>query len=83
MKTIVALVFAFILASNAQAACQWKFDCTGGHCRQVPLCDAPNSVVPIRPAQIAPIPPASIAPLARPTIPPIGTRSCSPRQICN
>jgi len=82
MRAIVTLAFAFLLAGHAQAACQWRFDCTGGQCRQVPLCDSANSVVPIRPPQIAPIAPPSIAPLGRPTIPPIGTRSCSPRQIC-
>jgi len=83
MKKIVTLALAFLMAGNAQAACQWKFDCTGGQCRQIPLCDSANSVVPIRPLQIAPIAPPSIAPLGRPTVPPIGTRSCSPRQICN
>jgi len=60
MRKIVTSAFAFLMAGNAQAACQWKFDCTGGQCRQIPLWDSPNSVVPIRPLQTALIAPPSI-----------------------
>jgi hypothetical protein len=79
----IALTLGVSHVDRASANCRWDWDCTGGQCRQVPICDSAIGIVPPRPPSIAPIPPPTIQPVPRPTVPPIGTSSCAPRYMCN
>lgn len=78
-----AITIAALVASvPAAAQCAWRWDCTGGQCRQVPICRNAFDIVPIKPIEVPPIPTPSIRPIQTPTIPPIGTRQCVQRYIC-
>lgn len=82
----VAASVAFLaFSAPANAACQWKWDCTAGagQCRQVPLCDHTFDVAPPRPPQVPPIPSPSIAPVHTPTVPPVGTTQCHQEYLCD
>ncbi|QDH17402.1 hypothetical protein [Swingsia samuiensis] len=80
------LPILFILGlslSSAHAECEWKWDCSGGQCRQVPLCDNSIDLPPVRPPEVAPIAPPSIEPINLPTVPPVGTSKCHMANICD
>jgi hypothetical protein len=82
--TVPILVAITLLPLPVDAACQWRWDCTGGvgACRQVPVCDNSFDVVPPRPPEVAPIPTPSVRPVPTPTVPPVGASSCMPRYMC-
>lgn len=66
----------------AHASCVWQWDCTGGQCRQVPICNSTLDIPPVEPARIAPIPAPTIPPISSPMVPPVGTSQCAPRYFC-
>ena len=80
-KAIIALA-ALIAATPAAAQCVWKWDCTSGQCRQVPICQSRNDLVPFKPLDLPPVPPPTVRPVQLPTLPPLGTRTCQQRYIC-
>jgi hypothetical protein len=82
IKTLAALGLA-IAAGSTSASCSWRWDCTGGQCSQVPICDSSIDIPPPRPSEIAPIAPPSIAPIGTPMVPPVGTSRCAPQYMCN
>lgn len=71
-----------MLATLWLASCAWVWDCTGGTCRQVPICDTPMAIPGPRPPGVPPIAPPTLTPIPEPVLPPLGTRSCAPRHIC-
>ena len=89
MKTMTATISmtlcALLLwqASPVLAACQWRWDCTRGACRQVSLCDQALELPPLRPLELPPLPPIPpIPPLPTLALPPLGTSSCQQRYLC-
>jgi hypothetical protein len=71
------------LAASASADCVWRWDCTSGPCRQVPLCQNAIDLPPLKPLELGPLAPPSLAPLPTPTLPPLGTTACAPRYLCS
>jgi hypothetical protein len=83
-KIKISAGLALLLAAGiASSSCRWEWDCTGGQCRQVPICDSTIDIPPPRPPQVAPIPPPTIAPIPTPMVPPVGTSRCAPQYMCN
>jgi hypothetical protein len=72
-----------ISASLAYATCRWTWDCTGGQCRQVPICDSSIDLPPPRPPSVPPVAPPTVPPVPTPTVPPVGTGYCSPQYLCD
>jgi hypothetical protein len=85
MKRIIAITAALIAATAAtpaNAQCQWRWDCTNGQCRQVPICRSAIDLPPLRPLELPPLPTPTLRPLPTPQLPPLGTRQCTQRYIC-
>lgn len=80
----ISMAFGLLLAAGiASASCSWQWDCTGGQCRQIPICDSSIDIPPPRPPAVAPIPPPTIAPIPTPMVPPVGASRCAPQYMCN
>jgi hypothetical protein len=80
---VVALLGLMLLGSSpSYAACKWVWDCSGGACSHVPVCQSPTDIVPPEPPDLPPIAPPTIEPLDTPSLPPVGTQTCANRYIC-
>lgn len=79
---VLAGVFA-LRPPAAYAECRWVWDCSGGACKHVPVCQHPGDFVPIEPVELPPIAPATVKPMEPPGMPPPGASTCAKRYICD
>jgi len=80
---LIILVALLWVPSSAIAGCVWKWDCSTGQCRQVPICDNTFDVPPARPSEVPPMLPPSIRPIQPPMLPPLGKTTCRQAYLCD
>ena len=80
---IMALTLLVIPAQQVRAACTWTWDCTSGDCHQIPLCDSPSDIPPLRPLEIPPVAPPALKPIQPHVFPPPGKRACREAYLCS
>jgi hypothetical protein len=82
-KQVLSAVAGMLLLRSvtAQAQCQWRWDCTSGACRQIPICRSTLDLPPLPPVEVPPVPLPSIQPLPKVQLPPLGTTQCGQRYL--